>query len=561
MPALQQRPAASPAAAGPETTSPAAAGPALGGPDTTAAAPGGGNAFAASLAAGASGGGAGGGGGPVAPVASGGKPAWGVDEITAIQTELKRLSLYTKRIDGVWGGGTRGGLMTAYGDESWLALSAGDVLTKLKGMGGGGGAAEPAGGGGGAAPAGGGPATWPKKDVIAVQTELKRIGLYTKTIDGVFGGGSDAGLVEAFGGDQWRTMPVADVLNQLKGAASKAAPADGKAFRYGEMFKDGVLDMTIGVGFDEGGNHIAAIEAFEDVLGGFGFSVDAGLAMKLYEQAGHGVGPSDFGKYFVKSNALTYKPPVGGERKVHAVVRLLFSMDGNDGGEARDGMSDGLANSDVAYYSGHGRYGSGPDFDRNMSFELKDDKGAVVRKIDDYEVLEHTLAEEGKAQGRSAWAQFEYRIKKGTLNVIGTNDGNVFLNPELMHGNEFGGKLMYWNLKRSGGQGAPVQTGKDGEIAKKNAASPEHKYNVQVYDGCRTRDYVKAVKATPGMGDKNADVLATRRTLNWGDEAKTLGQFLNGILNQQSAAGIVTNMDQQQSSDGKSGVGNAYDLY
>jgi hypothetical protein len=38
-----------------------------------------------------------------------------------------------------------------------------------------------------------------------------------------------------------------------------------------------------------------------------------------------------FGELYVKEDALTYKPPAGDERKIHAIVRLVYSIDGSEG--------------------------------------------------------------------------------------------------------------------------------------------------------------------------------------------------------------------------------------
>ena len=66
------------------------------------------------------------------------------------------------------------------------------------------------------------------------------------------------------------------------------------------------------------------------------------------------------------------------------------------------GFKEGMVQSDVAFYSGHGRYGSGPDFDRNFTTELLDEHGGIEQIFDDYEQLEAKLKEEGKPFGRSA---------------------------------------------------------------------------------------------------------------------------------------------------------------
>ena len=67
-----------------------------------------------------------------------------------------------------------------------------------------------------------------------------------------------------------------------------------------------------------------------------------------------------------------------------------------------------------------------------------------------------------------------------------------------------------------------------------------------VFDGCNSKNYVTSLRATPGFDAKRADVLASSRELDWGDEGKTLVQFLDGILNMQSAEQIITEMDKQQ---------------
>jgi hypothetical protein len=402
---------------------------------------------------------------------------------------------------------------------------------------------------------------WSKTEAKAIQRQLRRIGLYKLGIDGVIGKGSKAGLVEAFGGDQWRIMSAADVLAKLTAVKTPKSKAD--KYRYGEMFKDGVLDITIGIGFDEDENNLDAILGFEEVLAAREFEPNAGeRAAELYTQAGRTVEKADFGQYYVKENALMYTPPVGGPaRPIHAVVRLVFSHDGKEGGKAAGAFKEGMAESDVAYYSGHGRYGSGPDFDRNMTFDLKDADGNVEQHIEDYTVLKKILAAEGKAKGRGPWAQFLWRVNNKRIEVNGDNEGNVFLNPKNKHSKEFGARLMYWNLEQKG-KGAEVQTGKKGPLAEKLAGEEARKYRVLVFDGCRTKDYVKAVRSTKGLESGKADIAATRRSVDWGDEANTLAEFLDGIIGQQDKASLIKDMDAKQSPSKKGGKwGGAYGSY
>jgi hypothetical protein len=387
---------------------------------------------------------------------------------------------------------------------------------------------------------------WTGREVGLVQKELARIGLYHLRVDQDLGSGTEAGLVDAFGDDSWRTMSASDVVSRLKAVATPKSK--DKNFHYGQMFKDGLLDITLGVGFDEHDNHLSAINGFQQVLGARGFTVDPGLAAQMYQEAGRSVGPSAFGQFYVKQKVLEYTPPVGGPpRPIHAVVRLVFSRDGSRGGKAAGAFKQGMSQSDVAYYSGHGRYGSGPDFDRNMSFELLDADGNTERAIADYEVLQRELRKEGKPLGRGPWQQFMWRARHDRIKVHGSNEGNVFVNPKNLHGGEFGAKLMYWNLKRQGKEGAELTTGKEGTIDKGLDEPAARDYRVLVFDGCRTRDYVTSVRRTPGLGRNDADVLATTRTVNWGDEVNTLAVFLDGIIGQTSKKDVVQGMDKQQS--------------
>lgn len=395
---------------------------------------------------------------------------------------------------------------------------------------------------------------WSKGEMMPIQTELARLGLYKMTVDGLFGRGTSAALVEAFGSDEWATMTAKDALARLKTAKTPEGDAAKKQFRFGEMCRDGLLDLTIGVGFDENGSHLAVIEAFTEALGARGFNVDAGTAAKWYAGAGRSVGNSAFGKYFTKAGALTYKPPAGPARSINAVIRFVDNGDGKSGKDAANAFSEGMTESDASYYAGHGRYGSGPDFDQNMTFDLLDAGGKVVQHLDDYEDLEKIMADQGKTAGRDPWKQFSWAIANNRLHVNGTNEGNVFLNTANQHPGEFGGKLMYWNVLRTGGQGAEVQTGVGGGLDKKHQENPQHRYSLMVFNGCRTQDYVKSLRATPGMDAKGADVVASTRTLYWYDMANTMASFVDSVIGQQSAEATVKAMDDKQVTERPAGA-------
>ena len=102
--------------------------------------------------------------------------------------------------------------------------------------------------------------------------------------------------------------------------------------------------------------------------------------------------------------------------------------------------------------------------------------------------------------------------------------GNVFVNPKDLHSGEFGAKLIYWSMQQTGTK--PV-TGKGGALATDAAAHPEKSYRVLMFDGCRTQDYVKSVRSTPGFDPRSTDIVSTKRSIYLKDEFAALAAFLD----------------------------------
>src|SRR5262245_50238860 len=118
---------------------------------------------------------------------------------------------------------------------------------------------------------------WSAEQLRRIQRELTRLGMYTMRIDGIYGRGTEVALVESFGGDEWRRLDPEAILGRLTDAKPPAGGKKGEhRLQYGEMFKDGVLDMTLGIGFDEGGSHVDTIDTFSEVLSERGFVQDRG---------------------------------------------------------------------------------------------------------------------------------------------------------------------------------------------------------------------------------------------------------------------------------------------
>jgi hypothetical protein len=147
--------------------------------------------------------------------------------------------------------------------------------------------------------------------------------------------------------------------------------ASTKFPEYGKLFADGKLNTTIAVGFDEIGNDK---DKAKEVIGGLtkrGYTqLDPDKAATDKSMAAQfkaaGIDPAtakaDGLQYFTK----TFKHD---GKDVTSVVKLITA----DTPQAKDKFAKAMGESEMLIYAGHGRYGSGPDFD-----DIKSPKGNFV---------------------------------------------------------------------------------------------------------------------------------------------------------------------------------------
>jgi peptidoglycan hydrolase-like protein with peptidoglycan-binding domain len=197
-------------------------------------------------------------------------------------------------------------------------------------------------------------------EVKAAQEKLLRAGYELPR----FGADSDYGgettrAVKEFQKDN-KMVPTGELDATTMAALDKAPAASPVQFpEYGEMFKDGILQTTIGLGFDEDGNDIGVRRGVVQGLADRGFEKldvknlsDAQLKEKGFDPAQIDRGATYFTKPFDHEG-----------KEVKALVKLV---DRNTPG-AKDKFADGMKKDDLIIYSGHGRRGSGPDFDHANS--------------------------------------------------------------------------------------------------------------------------------------------------------------------------------------------------
>ena len=328
-------------------------------------------------------------------------------------------------------------------------------------------------------------------------------------------------------------MTATEVTEALR-AAEKPWGGKGRTLRYAELFRDGVLDVTFGVGYFESAvkEHNAAetrmvatavIEAIEKR----GYTEDTTKAAELLAAAGRPLADSATGRFFVKENAFTYAPPAGESRPSTRSSASCPTRSPEAARAAAAAFREGMATGDAAWYSGHGRYGTGPDFDRNfIEFRLRNADGTLAQTLDDYDALEHVLAKGGK----DPWKVFQQRIADGTLEVDLSNAGNIRI-ADHAHSSEFGAKLINWALAKTG---TKLQTGAQGQLAEDAAKSPQ-RYRVLAFYGCSTNSYDKELRATEGFNTKQADILVTNRVTRGGADVAAFMSFLDSLVSQSSA--------------------------
>jgi peptidoglycan hydrolase-like protein with peptidoglycan-binding domain len=188
-----------------------------------------------------------------------------------------------------------------------------------------------------------------QEQLIKAGYELPKFGA-----DGDFGG-ETVGVLKRFQSDN-KLTPSGTLDTPTLAALKNAKPASQVQYpEYDKMMADGVLNTTIAVGYDEDGNDVSQRQELVQGLVERGFAPldvtnmnDAALKAKGLDPATIDKGAS----YYLKSMEHNGKP-------VQALVKIVDRNAPNPKGQFADSMK----KDDLVIYSGHARYGSGPDFD------------------------------------------------------------------------------------------------------------------------------------------------------------------------------------------------------
>lgn len=331
-------------------------------------------------------------------------------------------------------------------------------------------------------------------------------------------------------------------LPRLNGSLTpKGAP------RYDQLFAEQVVSIVLAVGFDETGANRPVDDRLEGGLLERGFRPDPGAALARLV-AGKRPVPQRPGKHLF-APGLTHDD---NGAPVDVVLTLVRAGDGSAGGDMASSFLEGANRCDVAAYGGHGRYGTGPDFDYNFTADLLDEKGKVSSSFSDYRDLEDLLRERGKPAGRTALAEYRLLLKQGRLVIRRVNSGNLVINLRNYHASEFGSYLMVDQLKADSG------------VRRMSKQRFDKKYRLWMFNGCRTHDYFYNLrKLNPQANAGGLDLLGTRRIIYWSAIADTLLALVDGLCARDDYRQLIARLAEHNpvdESDGETGPSHVAEL-
>lgn len=369
--------------------------------------------------------------------------------------------------------------------------------------------------------------------VKAIQRALRDMGfdLVIHDADSHWGGETEGGLKQFQSSAGLKQTGDLNALSMQR--LDAAAPAKGEQieryFDYDQLLSDGILDFTIGIGFDEGTAAQREQDLLVEELPGF-LGLEAASKSDvdaMYAEQGQKAPDYKCENYWAKRNGIT-----AAGHTAHIVVRL-FSAAQND--NAKDDFVDSMANSDVSLYGGHGRYGSGPDFDRNYTLQKNVGEGEDG-ETEWVEIDKHTL----KKMCGGDLEKLEALIEAGKVRVLLSNEGNIHLNSEDKL-KKFGSEFMQWSL---------AQGGEEGKAQGIDPKSFEDRYKVWFFNGCTTKYYLPPVRAE-GLSTANTDMFGTGDTITKLSDGLLI--FMKGIIEKQSVQDIVKELNKSYKERGKSG--------
>ena len=307
--------------------------------------------------------------------------------------------------------------------------------------------------------------------------------------------------------------------------------------RYDQLFTDQLVTVMLAVGFDEYGSNRSVDSTVEEGLLSRGLLADREAALDRLG-AGKRALPQRAGDHFI-GRGLT-RDAEG--RPVDVVVTLVRAADGSAGGEAGSAYLEGMNRCNIAVYGGHGRYGTGPDFDYNFTADLLDASGKITASYSEYRDLEEALTISAKKHGRTVLGEYHQLMRQRQLVIRRVNSGNLVINLRNYHLSEFGASLMVDQLKT------------DANVRRMSKQKLDRKYRLWMFNGCRTHDYFYNLrKLNPQANLGGLDLIGTRRVVYWSAIGESMLGLVDGVLARETFKQIIDRLADLNPSDGSDG--------
>lgn len=270
-------------------------------------------------------------------------------------------------------------------------------------------------------------------------------------------------------------------MSALDQSAPASGQTSGRTLDYSRLLQDNRLTITVAVGYDENGIHHSKIDEFVAFMLGMGFSGEMGE---------DGIGT------FLKMHTFAYEDPQQGQSVQHEVeirVRMITPSTPDASGEFEQGLND----DDITIYSGHARYGTGPDFDDKES-PAQNFVIGVGSALHESGVLEAPPGE------NASW----YRGHRHMERVLD-------------------------------------QRANDLERMTREGDFDPDQYRVWFFNACSTIHYLDELRnpdVSQGLDRENLDIIGTRSSIYGGVSMDVVRSFLTSVLSMQTMDQLMAGM-------------------
>lgn len=288
----------------------------------------------------------------------------------------------------------------------------------------------------------------------AVCDELTRLGLLAPRRRDA-GAVADA-LLEAFGDDRWHELSKPALAARLRSARPPAGVPGERRPRYAAIAAAGVVECTMAVGFDDArdahpGSAAARVAALDDALERRGYAAGIEAAGALL---GRRLTGAPCTTWRSRADAMTLAPPAGPRRTVPVVVKIVANVDGHCGDAAAAELAGGLRHAALSLYTGHWRYGLGPDFDAAPGIAVRDGNGSGHDPRD----VARSARHESRARGEPIEATLDRWADEGRIALSRASAARVSFGDANLVPSSPAARLVHWAARRDAAAAPPAPT-------------------------------------------------------------------------------------------------------